>query len=157
MSHVAERQSGPIMDLECENATVHWTTGTAEIAYTDGSTETIVDGDERMRSLPWKNMVNAIRQEEPIVSTLEVGRVQTLCINGAHESCPDVTSIPQSEIREVTRDDSRFIVVDGLDQLLVKSADEGRLFSELGVSWATARDAFDMTGYGRFPSKDNRR
>jgi predicted dehydrogenase len=153
LSHVAENQFGPIMNLECENGTVHWLTGSCEIAYASGEKETIDDGDSRMRTGPWVNMVNALRDGERVVSSLEMGRSQTLCINGAHESCPDVHDFPKDEVRTVTQRDHKFLVVSGLEELLHKSADEGKLFSELGVPWAKRSEAFSMAGYRQFPAK----
>lgn len=150
MSHAAGEQFGPIMDLVCENGTVHWQTGTAEITYADGNTETVEDGESRMRTGPWRNLVHALNDSERIISTLEIGRAQTLCINGAHESCPEVHDIPKSEIREVEHGGHKFLVVNGLLELLHESADAGKLFSEMGVSWAKGSERFEMAGYERF-------
>jgi predicted dehydrogenase len=164
MSHVAGNQFGPIMDLECVNGTVHWLTGSCEVSYDSGERETIEDGDSRMRTGPWINMVNVLRQGAPVVSSLEMGRSQTLCINGAHESCPEVHDFPSEVVQAVVREERlrraedvlehKFLVVDGLEELLHKSADEGKLFSELGVPWARKSEPFSMSGYSQFPSKD---
>ena len=157
MSHVAGSLFGPIMDLECENGTVHWVIGKADISYSDGSSEVIEDGAENMRTLLWKNMVDALRKGERIISTLEVGRAQTLCINGAHESCPKVHDIPESEVADVSHNDQKFRVVNGLEELIHQSADEGKLFSELGVSWAEKSGVFEMNNYNHFPAGDQLR
>jgi predicted dehydrogenase len=155
MSHAAGgEQWGPIMDLECENGTVSWMTGLADISYSNGESELIDDGESRMRTGPWRNVVRALEDGEPIVSTLEVGRAQTLCINGAHESCPDVHDIPQDEIDAVTHSGSKYLVVKGLQELLHTSADENKLFSELGVGWSKPSKIFDMAGYSKFPAGD---
>ena len=158
MSHVADErrgggQLGPIMNLECENGIVEWETGVATITYSDGETETIEDGDSRMRTGPWRNMVHALNDGEAIVSTLEIGRSQTLCINGAHESCPEVHGFPAETVQTVMKRDSKFLVVDGLLDLLHRSADEGKLFSEMGVSWAKAGKVYELSGYNHFPAE----
>jgi len=152
MSHVAENQFGPIMDLECENGTVHWLTGSCEVTYSSGEKESIEDGDTRMRTGPWINLVNALREGEPIVSTLEMARSQTLCINGAHESCPEVGDFPKESVKQQKKGEHTFRVVDGLENLLHHSADEGQLFSELGAPWAVSSEAFSMSGYKHFPA-----
>jgi predicted dehydrogenase len=163
MSHVAENQFGPIMDLGCENGTAHWMTGSCDVSYVNGEKETIEDGDSRMRTGPWVNMVNTLREDAPIVSTLEMGRSQTLCINGAHESCPEVHEFPADVVQTVVREERmrradevvehKFLVVDGLEELLHQSADEGKLFSELGVPWAGKGEPYAMSGYSKFPSQ----
>lgn len=162
MSHVGQNRFGPIMNLECENGTVHWIPGACEITYARGESESIEDSDSRLRTRPWINMVQALREGERVVSSLEVARSQTLCINGAHESCPDVHAFPLNEVRTVIEEDvqradtvvtHKFLVVDGLDELLHKSADEGKLFSELGVGWARKSEPFSLDGYTRFPAR----
>ncbi len=155
MSHTAGENFGPIMDLECENGTVHWTTGSGEITYTSGEREILEDGDDRMRTGPWRNMVNALQNGERIISSLEVGRSQTLCINGAHESCPEVHPFPEAEIETVMHDQGKFLVVNGLRDLLHQSADEGKLFSELGVAWAEGSEVYGLAGYNHFPASES--
>ncbi len=154
MSHVAENLFGPIMDLECENGTVHCLTGSCEVNYSSGKKESIDDGDTRIRTGPWINMVNALRDGEPLISTLEMGRSQTICINGAHESCPSVHDYPRYVVSNVKQGEHTFRVVDGLEQLLHHSADEGKLFSELGAPWAMSSEPFSMSGYKHFPAKE---
>lgn len=152
MSHVGENRFGPIMNLECENGTVHWTAGSCEMTYTNGQKESIEDNDSRMRSLPWVNMVNALRHGESVISSLEVARSQTLCINGAHESCPDVHTIPEGVVKTVMKNEQKFLVVDNLENLLHRSADENKLFSDMGVSWAKQSEAYQLEEYCQFPS-----
>jgi predicted dehydrogenase len=161
MSHVADfepdgSQFGPVMDLECENGTANWETGRTEITYANGETEVVDDGDNpaQMRTGPWRNMVGALNSGEKIIATLEMGRSQTLCINGAHESCPDVHDYPADQVQTVTKDGHKFLIVDGLLELLHKSADEGKLFSELGVEWARGGDIYAMEGYVHFPANE---
>ena len=105
-----------------------------------------------MRTGPWINLVNALREGEPIVSTLEMARSQTLCINGAHESCPEVSDFPKESVKQQKKGEHTFRVVDGLENLLHHSADEGQLFSELGAPWAVSSEAFSMSGYKHFPA-----
>lgn len=153
MSHVGENRFGPIMDLECENGTAHWAVGTCDITYANGNTEMIKDDDARMRTLPWVNMVNGLRQGERILSSLEVGLSQTLCINGAHESCSEIHNIPKDVVKTVMQNEQKFLVVDDLENLLHKSADENKLFSEMGVSWAQTSKSYLLDGYNQFPAK----
>ncbi len=155
MSHVGENPFGPIMNLECENGTVHWVPGSCEITYANGKSESIEDNDARLRTSPWVNMVHALRNGERVISSLEVGRSQTLCINGAHESCPEVHDFPADVVKTVIKEDHTFLVVNDLEELLHRSADEDKLFSEMGVAWAKGSEPYQMGGYSRFPAKSN--
>jgi len=152
MSHVTRDNFGPLMAITCDQGTVNWWDGGATIDYADGSQERLDDGSDPLRSLSFANMVGVIRDGAAPLSTPEVARVQTLCINGAHESCPEIHDIPASAYQEVVTDRGTFRIVDGLDELVHRSADEGKLFSELGVSWAKRNDVFDVTGYNHYPS-----
>ena len=48
---------------------------------------------------------------------------------------------------------SRFLRVQGLDDLIHRSFEEGALFSELGVDWARPTPAFHLDDYRSFPSR----
>jgi len=152
MSHVAKNQFGPIMDLECENGTAHWERGSCQITYKNGTNEKLEDDDARMRTLPWVNMVNALKDGEHVIASLEVGRSQTLCINGAHESCPEIQNIPKEIINTVTQNGHEFLAVDNLENLIHKSADENKLFSEMNVAWAKQNPTYVLNNYTHFPS-----
>ena len=153
MSHVGENRFGPTMDLTCTNGTAHWESGSCEITYANGKKETITDNDSRMRTSPWINMVHALRKGERVISSLEVGRSQTLCINGAHESCPDIHTIPEQSVKSVMQKEHKYLVVDGLEELLHKSTDEGKLFSEMNIPWAVASQSYKLDGYNQFPAE----
>jgi len=96
-----------------------------------------------------------LRNGERVISSLEVGRSQTLCINGAHESCPEVHDFPADVVKTVIKEDHTFLVVNDLEELLHRSADEDKLFSEMGVAWAKGSEPYQMGGYSRFPAKSN--
>ncbi|MDE2698818.1 MAG: hypothetical protein OXI23_08110, partial [Gemmatimonadota bacterium] len=78
---------------------------------------------------------------------LHVDRVD----NGAHESCPNIATVDHSEIEVVKRDGATFHIIKGLDDLLDQSFRTGKLFSELGVSWAISPQPYDMTNYDHYP------
>lgn len=155
MSHVTRDNFGPLMEVTCEKGTVNWWDGGATIDHADGSQQRLDDGSDRLRSRSFANMVEVIRDGAAPLSTPEIARVQTLCINGAHESCPEIHDIPDSACEEVDTDRGTFRIVDGLDEWVHRSADERKLLSEVGVSWARRNDAFDMRAYNHYPSSDN--
>ena len=103
MSHVTAERFGPVIVMRCEKGTVIWKEGIAEIAYKDGTTETVEDHTKtQLRTRSFRNMVSVLREGAPVVSTVEIARAQTLCINAAHESCPEIQTIPASVVRRVS-------------------------------------------------------
>ena len=154
ISHVTRGNFGPLMEVTCEKGTVKWWHGGATIDHADGTQERIDDGSDNLQSRSFANMVGVIRDGAAPLSNPEIARVQTLCINGAHESCPEIHDIPDSAFEEVGTDRGTFRIVDDLDELIHRSADERKLFSELDESWAKRSDAFDVTGYNHYPSSD---
>ena len=106
--------------------------------------------------LAFRNAMDAARGQADALCTPENARPQTLAINGAHESCPRIFDIPKALVEDVydTLPDggkTRFVVVKGLDDLIHRTFEEGKLFSELGAEWAQRTKPFDMAGYTRFP------
>lgn len=65
----------------------------------------------------------------------EAARSQTLCLNAMHESVGDVADFPARLVqREGPRDR---LLVDGLDDVLLRCWQQRALPSEIGVPWAT--------------------
>ena len=158
LSHVTRENFDPSIVIHAENATAHWKirTGTTKISYADGSEEDFDDRGLDQRVLAFRNAIDAVHGEADVLCTPENARPQTLAINGAHESCPRIIDIPKALTEEVYEDlpdgeKTRFVVVKGLDDLIHRTFEEGKLFSELGAEWAQRTEPFDMAGYTRFP------
>jgi hypothetical protein len=89
----------------------------------------------------------------------EACRSHTLCVNGAHESCPVIQNFPSSEIAAVTdkemppsEAEAVFDRVPNLNTLLQQAFAQRKLLSEIGVPWAVAGKSFNLQGYGHFPA-----
>ncbi len=157
-SHATQVYQNPRMRLFCEKAIADWKfeQGETRINYRDGNEERFDNGDVDLSTLPFRNIIQNIRQEAELLCTPENSRSQTLCTNGAHESCPEVIPMPEAFIEEVVKrnpdgTEDRFQTVKGIVDLIDQSFEEGKLFSELGVAWAEATSPFDLHGYGYFP------
>ena len=156
LSHFTRENFNPSMVIHAEKGAVRWIQddGATTITYSDGTEESVRNGGNA-HPLPFYNAVEAFRGQAEPLCTPENARAQTLCINGAHEGCPNIANIPEDLIEEIYKDPSdpksRFLVVDGLDDLIHRSLEEGKLFSELGAKWAQATEPFDLTGYEYFP------
>lgn len=154
MSHVTETNFDPATEIRCEKGTVRWGRGTAEITDSAGTRTLGTEGDEQSHA-SFRNMAAAARGESSILCPPEVARMQTLAINGAHESCTEITSIPEGHISRSEQNDDEFTVVAGMDEAIHRSFKEGKLFSELGVDWAVETEVFSLEGYGGFPAAEN--
>mgnify|MGYP001159532984 CR=1 FL=1 len=160
LSHVTRENFNPSMVIKGENGTVHWSqdNGATTITYFDGTKETFDNGGIDSHHFPFFNAVKAFRGQANVLCTPENSRSQTICINGAHECCPKITKIPEKFIEEIYQngpngEKTRFLVVQGLDELMHRSFDEGKLFSELNSEWSSSTEPFDLTDYEYFPSK----
>ncbi len=153
MSHVTDELFGPVMEMQCEKASVCWSPGRAEIAYHSGSTEILEDdATPPLCTRSFLNMIAVLREGGVAWSTLEIARAQTLCIDAAHESCSEIHTIPDTAVERVDRDGDCFRVVDGMDDLLIEGAKQDKLFSEMGVPWAVSTAPFDTSGYRAYPT-----
>ena len=152
MSHATRELFGPQMDIYCENGAISWSRHGTAITCA-GSTEEFPESDNTyLRTLPFKNAVEVVRGQAEVLSTPEIARVQTLCINGAHESCADIATLPQDTVEAVrSPSGDRFLVFNGLDDLIHRSAEEEKLFSELGVAWAQPTQPVNLEGYEFYP------
>ena len=151
LSHSTRENFNPIMMLDCEKGQVEWTRGSATIRYSDGTEENFDEKNLRDHNGPFHNAIDILRNNAEPLCPPEVARAQTLCINGAHESCPEITNISDDFIDATDRDGDLFHIVRGLDELLDQSFEEKKLFSELGAEWGVASTPFDMTNYDHFP------
>jgi predicted dehydrogenase len=156
---------GPKMELRCENGQVTWQNfnGETKIRYHNGSTEEFDNGPPEWFYEGFRNFVQAIRGEARLLCPPEICRCHTLCVNGAHESCPVIQNFPPSEIAVVTDTEmppseamAVFDRVSGLNELLSQAFAQRKLLSEIGVSWAKTGERFSLQNYHHFPKPDGK-
>lgn len=154
---------GPLMELICENGKVTWQNfnGETNIRYRDGGAEKFDNGPPEWAYEGFRNFVGAIRDEESLLCPPEVCRSHTLCVNGAHESCPVIQSFPSSEITIVTDKEmppsearAEFDRVPSLNALLQSAFAQRKLLSEIGVPWAVVGKPFNLQSYDHFPAQN---
>ncbi len=152
---------GPVMELACEHGEVRWGNfnGQTNIRYRDGSTEDFDNGPPEWAYEGFRNFVRAIRREDRLLCPPEVCRSHTLCVNGAHESCPGIQNFPASEIAVVTDKEMPpseatgvFDRVPNLNALFQQAFAQRKLLSEIGVPWAAAGKPFNLQNYDHFPA-----
>jgi predicted dehydrogenase len=146
-------QAGPWIEIDAERATARWQfDGQTEIAYADGRRETACDKTPPAIAA-LANFTAAVRSGDPslVGCDLEMGRNFTLAINGAFESAGRPREIPQQYLRRTGAGPDSRVIIDGINEAIIRCGREGKLFSELGLPWATPTSAFDLTGYTCFP------
>jgi predicted dehydrogenase len=152
---------GPVMELTCENGQVAWQNfnGETSICYSDGGTEEFDNGPPEWLYQGFRNFVHALRREESLICPPEICRSHTLCVNGAHESCPAIQNFPFSEITVVTDKEmppsdamAEFDRVPSLNALLQQAFTQRKLPSEIGIPWAVAGKPFNLRSYDHFPA-----
>ncbi len=152
---------GPVMELICENGRAIWQNfnGETNIRYRNGREEKFNNGPPEWTYEGFRNFVRAIGGEESLLCPPEVCRSHTLCVNGAHESCPAIQNFPSAEITVVTDKEmppseamAEFDRVPGLNALLQQAFAQRKLLSEIGIPWAYAGKTFDLQNYDHFPA-----
>jgi predicted dehydrogenase len=145
LTHANHKPNGPEMFLECERGKVSWITdnGTTVVTYAGGKKEEFDNLlHDKWRYEGFRDFVLAVREGRDPLCTPELARAQTLTINAMHESAREITAIPEGDIVEAEDwemfpPDTRgmFRRVNRLDDLMRKSVEQRKFFSELGVSW----------------------
>lgn len=152
VTHSSEQSLDPEILVEGDAGTIHWSFDEVVLSTTDGQTERMACevGDALRESMVARLK---LKLSDPTVKLcdLEVAAAQTICVNGAHESCA-VREIPAQYVREYLGEDgAMYTAVKGLDRLIFDAFDAGKLFSELGVEWAQSGELVHLEGYDFFP------
>ncbi len=144
----------PIMEIEAEKAAVMWTMDNAKavIHYRDGTVRT-VETPGPTAILVYRDALAAAEGSLPRpLFIVGEDRLQVLASNLAFESSEGIVTIPE-QCREVipqANNDYR-VVVKGLEEIIWQAYCEARLFSELGVPWATSPTEVSGASYTEFP------
>jgi predicted dehydrogenase len=147
--------TGPWIEMDCSAGQVSWHfSGKTRIRYADGSAEAL-DGDGRPAqhdALASFTAAVSAGDASLLRCDLNMGRCFTLAINGAYESSRMVRAIPpQLTSRGLDEKGRPITIVEGMNEAIARCGQEGRLFSDIGLPWASASQPFDLRDYRRFP------
>ena len=154
-THATAVDEGPVLCYEFEDATIYY-----ELHGGDCFTARFKDGTVRRYGNPyhrqwdkiWKAVASA-RTGEPMACGVEASMSQTICINGAQESMPEVVEFEKKLVTVSTVEGAEFTTVRGLESILIQCFHQGILPSEHGaVGWAQPGKTIDLRGYESFPS-----
>jgi hypothetical protein len=77
---------------------------------------------------------------------------QTLALDGLQDAVPDIAEFPAGLVRTEPTPGGGRRWVEGLDEILLRCYEEGRLPSELGAPWSRKAGRIDLRNYRQFPS-----
>jgi predicted dehydrogenase len=144
VSHAIRDAAGPLLEYEFERATVRCEGDAGEIVaeLSDG---TVINYGMPASSVDisklWRTAY-AIENNTPIECGIEASLAQTQVMCAAQESPESIVEFPSQLIRTDAAGATRRLYVEGLGETLQRCFD-GRLPSELGISWANAaRETF---------------
>ena len=154
-THSTADGRGPVFCYEFDKAVVAYDGDGAEqivAEFHNGARRIYGDPAAGHMSKFWQ-AVAAGRGEGEVDCPIEAGMAQTLCVNGAQESMPQIATLPADVIRRTDSQGDQLVWVVGLGDVLEACCDRGVLPSELDdVAWARPGRAVDLRGYEFFPS-----
>ncbi len=170
-AHPVPNNIGPIFDFECENAVVTYETGDEIIAhFHDGHTKSygnpFLDDTNKL----WQSIDLVLRKKKPLspppggtkggeanpspVCGISAAMSQTLCVNGAQESVPEIVAFPRNLVHKDCNEEDCLTWVTGLEEALEQCYAQNVLPSEVGKwDWARSGDLVNLRAYHTFPSK----
>jgi hypothetical protein len=153
VSHAVEADTGPVFLYEFETGTVDARGRNAEMKAVLSTGEVINYGS--LDSEPLRKMWEAmeyVRRESLPACGIEAAMSQTLCLNGAQDSMPEIGEFPRQLLRRQGEPGRTSITVEGLEDALIECYEKNLLPSELGVAWGKKGKLIDITRYQNFPS-----
>lgn len=149
-SHSVEFAFGPVFELECSEGTITFNGPSTQVMAIDSQgNETAYGSPEADHQ--FLKLFEAIRTAQgggDVVCGPEAARAHTLCVNGMHESVPDVVDMPGEVIRRESvgeEDERRW--VEGLGETLLDCYNDWQLPSKSGVEWAEKGVMVDLNDY----------
>jgi len=162
VSHSLPEILDPVMDISCEEGTIHWEAhnDTAVIHYKNGTQETFVNPVPSDNNLgPFHQVARVLEGKEPTpLCGLAEGGPHVLVIDLAFESSGGITSVPKGYISpRKDKEGSQILCIDKMAEILKKAQSSGLMFSELDVPWAQPTSKVSAKGYDRFPQNESLR
>ncbi|MFC1453150.1 Gfo/Idh/MocA family protein [Verrucomicrobiota bacterium] len=157
-SHAVAEERGPEFTYTFEKARVvcaGWGEPIRALFH-DGTVEDYGNPLDEPQRKVW-NCVDAVLGRDSVACGPESASAQTLCMNGAQESAPDIAEFPRELVLERGDPGERLLYVEGLAEALARAYDSGKLLSDVSVPWAVRGEPVDLRGYTEFPRGSSRR
>jgi predicted dehydrogenase len=124
-SHAVKTSYGPVFSYEFENGTVSYgdadKDGEANLTarFKDGTVQSYGNPSEDDERKLW-TVIDAVRNNKVIPCGAEAAFAQTLCVDMAQKSVENISTFPEELIRIDGEGSERRIIVEGLDEALMK-------------------------------------
>jgi predicted dehydrogenase len=151
-SHAVNESIGPVLYYEFEKGVVSFRYGKDNDSlvsrFNDGTIKNYGNPfDNELKKL-WVCVNASAGLGSRITSSVEAAIPHVICINGMHESVPEIINFPKLLIRKET--DRQLTWVDGLKEVLLECYEDWILPSEKEIWWAKAGKKIDLNGYKYF-------
>jgi len=103
----------------------------------------------------YRNLIRAMDGNDARLDvSLESARRFTLAANGAFESAVRIKPVTSAGVRLSSQaEDEPGAYIDGIEATIKEAFAAGKLFSEMGVSWAERSEPFELGDYRSFPQR----
>jgi predicted dehydrogenase len=152
VTHCSETLFGPEIIVRGDRGSIRWTTDHVWIERADGTHEDMpCETGVALRDSIMAHLFKRLEDPGAFICDLSIAGTHTLCVNGAHESSP-VHALDASLITRYPEDGSIKTVVRDIDEIIARSFEEEKLFSEIAIPWAYSGKVVSLTDYSFFPS-----
>jgi predicted dehydrogenase len=152
-SHAVAHEMGPVFDFEFERATIEYAGGQSDIVarFDDGSVTRYASPESQPHFTKLWTCFACVSSGGRPPCGLEAARPHTLCVNGAQDSCGEITVFPPPLVHVTGSAPRRLVWVEGLAEDLRQCYTAGVLPSELGMGWSRPAGKIDLRDYRHFP------
>lgn len=150
-THATEENHLPMFSFEFENGKIECLDESGNMVGTlnDGTTVEYgrINADDEYKLLA---MIDAVSENAPIVCGLETAASQTIAMNGAQLSQPDIQEFPEEMIHcKEFPNGNKLRWIDGLEEAFRSCFQQNKLPHELNLPWSKAGKRVDLTNFTR--------
>jgi predicted dehydrogenase len=148
-SHATRTRRDPSFVYEFENGTIHYEGKQGDHIFAEGPDGARIDYGSPASSESAEKLfqvINSIRNKQPVVCGPEAAGAQTACIYAAQESMPNIVDFPKDDVVIEGKPGERRIHVKDLEKVLDQCYEGSALPSELGIGWAVRASEIAVTG-----------
>jgi predicted dehydrogenase len=150
-THACETFAGPDIVISGNKGEIIWNMQKTVFSYGNNKEELPSQDWDQMRTSIMDRLIARVKDPSAFICTLDIAKVQTICVNGIHESSA-INALDEKLLRRIRHKDSYLTVINDIDSVILQSYREEKLFSEMGVEWAHKGSIISMENYNFFPS-----
>lgn len=150
-THAIPLTVGPLCNYKFEKASVLFSGSDMYAKFNDGTIKFYGNPNDNTLNKLWFAVENIKNGKNESLCGPEAASAQTLCINGAQSSMPEIVTVPESEIETVETSKDTFTCIKNLTSYMIQCFDMEILPSELGcVKWSKKGNSINLKDYKEF-------